>query len=148
MFFYHPRQKWGSGLSSLCGLHLWCWVLKKRVRTWGCCEMRSRWMCSLMSSVMSVGWRIKIKRALIPECLTQLNGRQPELDIGLNPGKKPLLVLFLWCICFKSIHKLVFQSVCCVNDRGHGLPSTEAPIHHSWQILIFLIRLPSRWGWV
>lgn len=148
VFFYHPRQKWGSSETSLCGLHLWCWVLKKRVRTWRCCEMRSRGMCSLMSSVMSLGWGIKIKRAFIPEGPIQLNSRQPVCDKGLNPGQIHFLVLFLSCICFNSFHKLVFQSICCVNDRGHGSPSTEAPVHHSWQVLIFLIRLPSRWGWV
>lgn len=39
------------------------------------------------------------------------------------------------------------QSINCINDRGHGSPSTEASIHHSWQ-LIFLITLRSRWVWV
>lgn len=95
-----------------------------------------------------VGCKIKIKRAWIPEGLTQLNGRQPVQDIGLNPGKKHFLLSFLSCICFKIIHKLVFQSICCINDRGDGSPSTEAPIHHSWQVLIFLITLRSRWVWV
>lgn len=46
----------------------------------------------------------------------------------------------IFVLPFKSTHKLVSQSIKCINDRGHGSPSTEASIHHSWQ-LIFLITL-------